>query len=53
MDSVLGSWSSAGRVLLGGVSVAPVASLRFSGPRTLSKLNAFDLMVTVALGSQD
>jgi uncharacterized membrane protein YcaP (DUF421 family) len=31
--------------------VALVAMLRISGARTLSKLNAFDLVVTVALGS--
>lgn len=47
------SWSSLGRVLV----VTPlaycalVAILRVSGARTLSKLNAFDLVVTVALGS--
>jgi len=31
--------------------VALVAFLRISGKRTLSKMNAFDLVVTVALGS--
>ncbi len=31
--------------------VAVVATLRISGKRTLAKLNAFDLIVTVALGS--
>ncbi len=31
--------------------VALVAFLRLSGKRTLSKMNAFDLVVTVALGS--
>ncbi len=47
------SWNDLGRVLV----VAPlayaalVAMLRISGARTLSKLNAFDLIVTVALGS--
>lgn len=47
------SWSDLGRILV----VAPlayaalVAVLRISGARTLSKLNAFDLVVTVALGS--
>lgn len=30
---------------------ALVIFLRFSGKRTLSKMNAFDLVVTVALGS--
>ena len=47
------SWSELGRILV----VTPlaygalVAVLRLSGARTLSKLNAFDLVVTVALGS--
>lgn len=46
-------WHGLVRVLLVGVSayVALVLMLRVSGPRTLSKLNAFDLVVTVALGS--
>ncbi|WP_141327266.1 DUF421 domain-containing protein [Myxococcus sp. AB025B] len=46
-------WSDLGRVLLvgGAAYVALVLMLRLSGPRTLSKLNAFDLVVTVALGS--
>lgn len=47
------SWDGLGRVLI----VAPIAYialiviLRVSGKRTLSKLNAFDFVVTVALGS--
>ena len=47
------TWTDLGRILV----VAPlayaalVAVLRISGARTLSKLNAFDLVVTVALGS--
>lgn len=47
------SWSDLGRVAVVGVCayVALVLMLRISGPRTLSKLNAFDLVVTVALGS--
>jgi uncharacterized membrane protein YcaP (DUF421 family) len=47
------SWAGLGRVLLVGplVYVALVAILRISGKRTLTKLNAFNLMVTVALGS--
>jgi uncharacterized membrane protein YcaP (DUF421 family) len=47
------SWSGLGRVLLVGslAYVALVLLLRISGKRTLSKLNAFDLVVTVALGS--
>jgi uncharacterized membrane protein YcaP (DUF421 family) len=35
----------------GAAYVALVVALRVSGKRTLSKLNAFDLIVTVALGS--
>ncbi len=47
------SWTELGRVLLIGslAYVALVAILRISGKRTLTKLNAFDLVVTVALGS--
>jgi len=47
------SWQGVGRVILVGVLayVALVAILRVSGSRTLSKMNAFDLVVTVALGS--
>ncbi|WP_137176285.1 DUF421 domain-containing protein [Roseomonas sp. AR75] len=46
-------WAGIGRTLLVGVLayVALVAMLRVSGKRTLSKMNAFDLVVTVALGS--
>ena len=47
------SWSGLGRVLLIGTLAygALVLLLRISGSRTLSKLNAFDLVVTVAFGS--
>jgi uncharacterized membrane protein YcaP (DUF421 family) len=47
------TWSSLGRVVLVGALayVALVVLLRVSGKRTLTKLNAFDLVVTVALGS--
>lgn len=47
------SWNDLLRVLLLGVLsyVGLIAFLRVSGARTLSKLNAFDLAVTVALGS--
>ena len=46
-------WSAPGRTLVVGVLayVALVAILRVSGKRTLTKFNAFDLVVTVALGS--
>jgi uncharacterized membrane protein YcaP (DUF421 family) len=47
------SWWGVGRVVLSGTVayVALVALLRVSGKRTLSKMNAFDLVVTVGLGS--
>jgi uncharacterized membrane protein YcaP (DUF421 family) len=47
------SWAGLGRTLLVGplAYVALVLLLRISGKRTLTKLNAFDLVVTVALGS--
>ena len=46
-------WHGPVRVLATGVLsyVGLVALLRCSGKRTLSKMNAFDLVVTVALGS--
>lgn len=46
-------WLSLVRVLVVGVLayVALVVMLRISGKRTLSKMNVFDLVVTVALGS--
>lgn len=47
------SWTDVARVLLVGAAayVFLVAALRVSGKRTLAKLNAFDLVVTVAVGS--
>lgn len=47
------SWTDIGRtVLVGALAYAAlVLMLRISGKRTLSKMNAFDLVVTVALGS--
>ena len=47
------SWPDVGRTALVGVLAyaALVLLLRVSGKRTLSKMNAFDLIVTVALGS--
>lgn len=46
-------WGNVWRVVVHGTAayVALVALLRVSGIRTLSKMNAFDLVVTVALGS--
>lgn len=47
------SWADLGRILAVGAAayVTLVVVLRFSGKRTLAKLNAYDLVVTVALGS--
>ncbi|NJK79816.1 MAG: DUF421 domain-containing protein [Chloroflexaceae bacterium] len=47
------TWADLGRILVVGVCayVALIVLLRISGKRTLSKMNAFDLVVTVALGS--
>jgi uncharacterized membrane protein YcaP (DUF421 family) len=47
------SWSGVLRVIVVGALayVALIALLRVSGKRTLSKLSAFDFVVTVALGS--
>lgn len=49
----LSGWDSLLRTLVVGVLayLGLVISLRVSGKRTLSKMNAFDLIVTVALGS--
>lgn len=47
------SWSEIGRVAAVGATayVFLVIALRVSGKRTLSQLNAFDFILTVALGS--
>ncbi|MDQ6925227.1 MAG: DUF421 domain-containing protein [Candidatus Eremiobacteraeota bacterium] len=46
-------WLTLGRTVVVGAAayVALVLTLRVSGKRTLSKMNAFDFVVTVALGS--
>lgn len=46
-------WEGLGRTLVVGVLAyaALIILLRISGKRTLSKMNAFDLIVTVAFGS--
>lgn len=52
-EALFDGWAGVLRILL----IAPAAyaalvlTLRLSGKRTLSKLNAFDLIVTVAIGS--
>ena len=52
-DFIFDSWSGMGRVALNAALayLALVVFLRVSGKRTLTKLNAFDLVVTIALGS--
>jgi hypothetical protein len=47
------SWTSVGRTLVVGVAAYAglIVLLRISGKRTLTKMNAFDLVITVALGS--
>jgi len=47
------TWADVGRILFVGVAAYAVLILviRLSGKRTLSQLNAFDFIVTVALGS--
>jgi uncharacterized membrane protein YcaP (DUF421 family) len=53
IQSILGNWSDAVRAVISGVVAYTtlVALLRISGKRTVAKWNAFDLIVTVALGS--
>ena len=52
-EQIFDGWGGIVRIAVVGVCayVALVAMLRVSGKRTLSKMNAFDLVVTVALGS--
>ncbi len=47
------SWGGIGRIIVttAMVYISLIVMLRISGKRTLSKMNAFDLVVTVALGS--
>lgn len=52
-DIFFQGWSGVVRILLIGIMayVALIIILRVTGKRTLSKLNAFDFIVTIALGS--
>ena len=52
-DVLIQSWPSLARslILVAGSYAALLVFLRLSGKRTLSKMNAFDLVVTVSLGS--
>ena len=53
MDMFFQGWQPILRVLIVGTLsyVLLIAALRVSGKRTLAKLNAFDLIVTIAFGS--
>lgn len=54
METILfDSWSTVYRTAVNGVLayISLVVLLRISGRRTLSKMNAFDFVVTIALGS--
>ncbi len=52
-ETIFGGWDGLVRVVVVGILAycSLVCLLRISGNRTLSQLNAFDLVVTVALGS--
>ncbi|HEX7706148.1 MAG TPA: YetF domain-containing protein [Thermoanaerobaculia bacterium] len=52
-STLIGSWSGAAQTVIGGLLAfaALVTMIRISGKRTVAKWNAFDLIVTVALGS--
>ena len=52
-DWLFKGWDTIGRVLVVGTLsyIGLLIILRTSGKRTLSKMNAFDMVVTVALGS--
>ena len=52
-DAIFSGWDGIIRILLiaPAAYVALVVILRVSGKRTLSKLNAFDFIVTIAIGS--
>ena len=53
MTIFFSEWASLGRILILGVTTYAglVALLRILGTRTLSKMNSFDFVVTIALGS--
>ncbi|GAB3550046.1 DUF421 domain-containing protein [Spirosoma fluminis] len=52
-DWLFKGWQSIGRIIVVGILAYAglLTILKISGKRTLSKMNAFDLVVTVALGS--
>ncbi|MDT0631310.1 DUF421 domain-containing protein [Rubrivirga sp. S365] len=53
MDFLFKSWTSLGKTILTAALIYPllIVVLRAGGKRTLSKMNAFDFIVTVAIGS--
>ena len=53
MDFLFNSWASLGKTLLTAALLYPllIVVLRAGGKRTLSKMNAFDFIVAVAIGS--
>ncbi len=54
MDSwIASSWNDVAFVALGGVAmyITTIIGVRLAGRRTISQLSAFDLLITVALGS--
>lgn len=52
-EALFSNWGDIGRIVVVGIAayVCLVVLLRVSGKRTLSKLSAFDFVVTIALGS--
>lgn len=52
-DAIFAGWQPIVRIVVVGIAAyaALIVMLRLSGKRTLSKLNAFDFVVTIALGS--
>lgn len=53
IEMLFQGWSDLGRIVVVGslTYVGLIAMIRVSGKRTLAKMNAFDLVVTVSLGS--
>src|SRR5690606_21833559 len=52
-DFIFSDWAAIGRTLAAGICgyVVLIFVLRVSGKRTLSKMNAFDLVITITFGS--
>jgi hypothetical protein len=47
------TWREVGAILIGGTGIylAALASIRISGLRSMSKMSAFDFVVTIAVGA--